>query len=170
MIIKQYKWLDFFTDRNYYTDPPDADIVFVFASRLFLEKQIVTKEISRFFHNTSVLYCSTAGEIGSDNISENSIVMTAIKFEKTEIKTTCINIDCYENAKEAALEIADKLFSPNLKHILVFADGQKVNGSELTNGFNHALPAGITVSGGCSDCLGNRDLRGGCQGFPLGIT
>jgi hypothetical protein len=147
MKIKQYKWVDFL-ERNQLPQNEQADLVFVYASRLILERPQVKDTIRKFFESSEMVYCSTAGEISNEGITENSLSVTAIKFEKTEVKTACVNIDSYNNSKEAARALAEKLFSDKLQHILVFADGQIVNGSELVEGLNHALPTSISVSGG----------------------
>ena len=147
MKIKQYKWVDLLEGKNLSSEG-HADAVFVYASRLILERPQVKEIIRKVFDTSEIVYCSTAGEISNDGITENSMSITAIKFEKTEINTACVNIDSFNNSKEAALALAEKLYSDKLKHILVFADGQIVNGSELVDGLNNALPDSVSVSGG----------------------
>lgn len=147
MKIKQYKWVDLLEGKNLSSEG-QADAVFVYASRLILERPQVKEVIRKVFDTSEIVYCSTAGEISNDGITENSMSITAIKFEKTEINTACVNIDSFNNSKEAALALAEKLYSDKLKHILVFADGQIVNGSELVDGLNNALPDSVSVSGG----------------------
>lgn len=44
--------------------------------------------------------------------------------------------------------MVNKLPKQELKHILVLSDGQKVNGSELVDGFQKCLPDDVTMSGG----------------------
>lgn len=147
MKIKQYKWVDFLEGKS--ISPGErADVVFIYASRLILERPQVKDTIQKFFGPTELIFCSTAGEISNEGITENSLSVTAIKFEKSEIKTTCVNLDSFKNSREAGQALAEILFSDKLKHILVFADGQMVNGSELVDGLNHALPETVSVSGG----------------------
>ncbi|MDB5283385.1 MAG: hypothetical protein JWO06_2460, partial [Bacteroidota bacterium] len=88
------------------------------------------------------------GEILNNEVSDDTLAITAIQFEKTEIKTTLVNIRDFANSYEAGKHLPDALNGNDLKHILVLADGQLVNGSELVRGINTNLPSNITVSGG----------------------
>jgi len=125
----------------------DANLVLVFTERNQLEKEIGAK-LSLVFPNASILYCSTAGEIMNDSVSEGDICITAIYFEKTRLKTAIINIRDFADSSAAGRALVNELVGEGLKHILVFADGQMVNGSDLVRGMNEALPAGVTISGG----------------------
>jgi hypothetical protein len=84
----------------------------------------------------------------NDSVSEGTVCITAIHFEKTAIRTSLINIANFKDSIEAGSAIVKSLLGLHLKHILVFADGQMVNGSDLVSGMNEALPPGVTISGG----------------------
>jgi len=124
-----------------------VNFVMVFADMSRLDASI-SPLFRTAYPNAEILYCSTAGEISNDRVSEGSICITAIYFEKTEIKTSLINIRSYVSSAAAGSAIVGKLIDDKLRHILVFADGQLVNGSDLVRGMNAALPAGVTISGG----------------------
>ena len=126
---------------------PDMNLVLVFADRQHLETDIYST-IKASFPQASVLLCSTAGEIMQDEVLDSSICITAINFEKTTVKSSLINISSYANSTEAGRELVYKLKDERLKHILLFADGQLVNGSDLIKGINEALPQGVAASGG----------------------
>ena len=145
MKIKQYKAeagqkLDLVADKN-------INLVLVFADRGQLETKIADT-VTSVFPNASVVYCSTAGEIMQNTVSEGSIGVTAIQFDKTALKTALINMSDYSDSIEAGRDIVAKLLGDKLHHILVFADGGMVNGSDLVTGMNETLPSGVTISGG----------------------
>jgi hypothetical protein len=125
----------------------DVNLVLVFADRTRLEGDIA-RTLSASYPRAEILYCSTAGEITTDSVSEGTISITAINFEKTAINTSLINIINYTDSATAGRVIVGNLVGSGLKHILVFADGQMVNGSDLVRGMNEVLPSGVTISGG----------------------
>ena len=145
MKISQYKIEE--GQNNQLNNDLKVNLVLVFADRNQLEKQIAGILVPAF-PNAEILYCSTAGEIMNDTVSEGSICITAIEFEKTELKTALINIRDYNDSAEAGKAIVNGLVGDHMKHVLVFADGQMVNGSDLVKGMNESLPAGVTISGG----------------------
>ena len=126
---------------------PDMNLVLVFADRQHLETDVYST-IKDSFPQASIVLCSTAGEIMQDEVLDSSISITAINFEKTAIKSSLINISNYANSTEAGRELVYKLKDERLKHILLLADGQLVNGSDLIKGVNEALPQGVAASGG----------------------
>ncbi len=100
------------------------------------------------FPNATIIGGSTAGEINNDSITDHSIVLTGVKFQKSTIKSALVNIKEVENSFEAGKLLVSKLPKNDLKFIFVLSDGQFVNGSELVEGMNDALEDKIAVSGG----------------------
>lgn len=125
-----------------------ASLVLVFGNRLLVEQQHYDTEWKVYFPNAEIMFCSTAGEIYNTGVSDNSLSVTAIQFEKTTIRTHLSNISQFGSSKEAGKHILRSLDGELLKHILVFTDGQLVNGSELVEGINENIPPTVTVSGG----------------------
>ncbi len=94
--------------------------------------------------------CSTAGEVSGLHVKEGALVATVIHFEKTKIKM--INHKLFNNdrdQKEIGASMAKQLMkSPKLRHVFLLSDGLHVNGCQLTEGFECALPDDIKVTGG----------------------
>jgi hypothetical protein len=90
------------------------------------------------------LSVSTSGNILGEEVLDDCIVASILFFEKTRIKTTLSNILTLESSHEAGLVIGSILNEENLNHVLVFSDGNKVNGSELVKGLNEVLNVSIT--------------------------
>jgi hypothetical protein len=145
MLIKQYKISE--------GQKPDivrdgaVNLVLVFADRSRLDGAIA-ESLTSAYPGASIVYCSTAGEIMEDTVSEGSICITAVSFEHTVLKPGMINIKGYPDSIAAGKYIVNSLSKEGLRHILVFADGQMVNGSDLVSGMNEALPKGVSISGG----------------------
>lgn len=114
----------------------DLDLVLGFGSRDLLSDEKVFNEIKNKFPASQLILCSSAGEIYENEVLDNTISLTAIKFSSTVIKTYDVDIAAYENSFQAGLSLVEKFHQDNLKLVLILSDGGKVNGSELVNGMN----------------------------------
>lgn len=123
-------------------------LVMVFGGRALMEDERYFKEIQSFYPESHILECSTAGEILDTKVRDNSIALTAIFFEKTEIRFSQTDIADGEDSLPAGKRLADALPQKGLVHVMVFSDGIKVNGTDLVKGLNDNLPPLIAVTGG----------------------
>lgn len=94
--------------------------------------------------------CSTAGEIFDTQVLDSSLVITAIAFEKLEVKGAKVNIGEFESSLQAGLQLSRLLDKEGLTHVFLLSDGLNINGSDLVRGFLKNLPDGVTVTGGLS--------------------
>jgi len=122
----------------------DSQLILVFGSRTTLEENQWFAALRKRFLKADIISLSTSGNILGEEVSDFSIVASAVYFEKTRVKTTMSNIEAMENSHEAGTVLGSMLTSPDLKHVLVFSDGGKVNGSELVKGLNSVLNVSIT--------------------------
>lgn len=125
-----------------------ANLVLVFGAREIIEQGKYTGAIQAAFPKAAIAWCSTSGEIMNTEVSDNTLAITAIQFEKTQVKSSIINIGDYTNSFDAGKKLLESVLGNDLKHIIVLADGGLVNGSELVRGMNENLPDHITISGG----------------------
>lgn len=125
-----------------------SDWALVFTARSVLENPQNRQAIQALLPDATVLFCSTAGEIYDSEVLDNSITITAVKMEKTEVAATVINVADYPSSYAAGSELTGMLAKDGLRHIFLLADGQLVNGSELVRGINDHLPKGASISGG----------------------
>ncbi|HYG53409.1 MAG TPA: FIST N-terminal domain-containing protein [Flavobacteriales bacterium] len=125
----------------------DADLVIAFGAREALASDW-SSEIKKAYPSAQLLSASTSGEIVDTMVWDDSIITTAVKFEKTKIRTAELTIDGPDKSYEAGKSLVEQLKADDLVHIFVLSDGLKVNGSELVKGFNDHLPPHISVTGG----------------------
>ena len=125
-----------------------AQLVLAFGGRHELSEAERYNEIRAFYPNARILSGSTSGEIIGNEVHDDSIVCTAVEFEKTKLKYAELNIADVENSTEAGKQLANDLKQDDLRHVFVLSEGLKVNGSELVKGFNEALPRSVSVTGG----------------------
>ncbi len=133
----------------------EAQLVLVFADFSLLKEESYFKEIKEDYPNALIVGCSTAGEICNTQVLENSIVVTAIIFEKTRLNLAHVDIKDYKNSFLAGKQLAKSLEPNELKHVLVFSDGIKINGSDLVNGLLEGLPSNVRLTGGLAGDAGH---------------
>ncbi|MFA9213220.1 MAG: FIST signal transduction protein [Candidatus Methylacidiphilales bacterium] len=126
----------------------DASLVLVFGSSANIKNADNLSEIKNKFNQAIFLGSSTSGEIIGVNVVDDTIIATAILFEKTTLQYKHTEIESSEDSYNAGFELINSLDKENLKHVFVLSDGLNVNGSELVNGLRKNLPEGVSVTGG----------------------
>jgi hypothetical protein len=125
-----------------------AQLVLCFASKEILSAKDIYQKIKNKFPSSQISLCSTAGEIFYDSVEDNSLVVSALFFDKTSIQTAMVNIHDFHNSYDAATALIKKLSQKDLSYILVLSDGSLVNGSDLVKGLNDAADNKILITGG----------------------
>jgi len=134
--------------RNNSFDAELCNFVMVFGSTTLLSQECIYNDIKSSYPHATILINSTAGEIIDTQVNDETVSLTAIQLEKTAIKTAIIQIENVQNSFEAGKSVAGQLDTAGLKNVLVIADGQKVNGSELVLGMQESLPESVIITGG----------------------
>ena len=126
----------------------EATLVLAFGERTFLEHSQPYSFLKKRYPNSTIVICSTSGQISSSGLVENSLVITAMTFEKTEIKTSQTDILLNNDVHSLGNTIRSELFSDDLKSILVISEGSFVNGTELITELNRQTNNSVPVFGG----------------------
>lgn len=129
---------------------PTAQIVFLFGSPRVLKQQYLLQQVQRAYPQAHLLGCSTAGEISQTQVLDDSLVATAVQFEHTLLRGSCLQPHRGISDFQAGELLAQKLNKPGLVHVFVLSHGLHVNGSELVAGLTSRLPTYVTVTGGLS--------------------
>lgn len=125
------------------------DLVFAFAEGDTLGQPGWFDKIKNIYPGATVVGCSTSGNIYDTEVAENSVAVSAVKFERSHIKTAFSENVNPESSFDTGATLAKSLLDTGLKHILVFSDGLSVNGSKLADGFNSVCSdVNVHVSGG----------------------
>ncbi len=127
-----------------------ADLVFVFGSTDALQHAEHLEEVTKAYPHAFVFGCSTAGEIYGTTVIDDSIVVTAVDFERTVVRHASIAMTEVRDSYEAGERLAAILPQEELVHVFVLSDGLDVNGTDLVNGLASGLPAGVNITGGLS--------------------
>jgi hypothetical protein len=107
-------------------------------------------EIRARYPNAYVCGSSTAGEIVGKEVRDDSVVVTAIKLEKSELRAAEVTIDSGGDSLAAGRQLANAIPHAGLVHTFVLSDGLGVNGTDLVRGLSSALPPGVSTTGGRS--------------------
>ena len=150
MKIEQKKW----TSENgwktlssgSFTEPPE--LVLVFGGNALLKDKDRFDEIRSWYPKSHIIIASTAGEIIKTEVSDDTLVLTAIKFEKTTLQFAEANIKEAEESESAGKKLAAVLPKEELIHAMIFSDGLFVNGTALVKGLLSELPPNVSVTGG----------------------
>lgn len=125
-----------------------AQLVLLFGSPDCLRQTTWQADLQRAYPNAHHIGCSTAGEIFGTEVTDETLVATAIAFEHTRLHGKSLKLGEVTDSHQAGERLANSLPHESLVHVLVFSDGQNVNGSELVAGLTEHLPAGVTLTGG----------------------
>jgi hypothetical protein len=125
-----------------------AQLLFVFGSPTVLQQADWQAALRQCYPNAQRFGCSTAGEIAGTAVLDDTLVVTAIAFEQTQVKGMAIPLLPNESSFAVGQRLAAALPTEDLVHVLVLSDGLQVNGSDLVRGVTAQLPAGVTLTGG----------------------
>lgn len=140
---KEKGWVDVLPQT--FSTPPQ--LVLAFGARSLMEDKKYFEEIRSFYPSSHIIECSTAGEILDGRVRDDSIVVTAVLFEKTKLHFVEADI-AMPNCAAIGKKLADAIPKEKLVHAMVFSDGLRVNGTELVRGLNDNLPPNVSVTGG----------------------
>lgn len=126
----------------------DADMVIYFGEKSALSSDSFFDKIKSFYPNAAIMGCSSGGEIYNDEVYDYSVVLIAIKFSKTTLKTASETISSAENSFTAGIKIAQQLNSESLKSIFILSDGININGTDLINGIYSIVDKDVILTGG----------------------
>jgi hypothetical protein len=125
-----------------------ADLVLAFGSTDLLSDTARLAEIRVAYPRAHVIACSTSGEICGGQVTDDSLVVTAMAFDDAWTQVRHIDVRDCADSREAGERLATSLPKERLVHVMVFSDGHLVNGSALVEGLAGGLPKGVAVTGG----------------------
>jgi hypothetical protein len=125
-----------------------AQLVLFFGDSRLLKDRGKCDLIKKMYPNAHYFGCSTAGEICGTQVFDDSIVVTAVSFESTEIRGACVELKKSVDSFDAGKILAESLQTEGLRHVITLSDGTHVNGSALAEGLAQHLPGEVSITGG----------------------
>jgi len=126
----------------------NPNLVLVFAAPDFFKQPDFAAQLAAAFPDARRIAASTAGEISNQGVSENSAVITAIRFEHTPFKLAATDIAGMNDSLGAGQRLALQLQAPDLKAVILLSQGVAVNGSALIAGVVGVIGKQIPLTGG----------------------
>ncbi len=125
-----------------------AQLVLVFGSPSALCDSGRLGELRTSYPGSTLFGCSTAGEICGVQVTDESLVATAIRFQGTTFRTALSSVAETSESFAAGTRLAEALGTAGLTHLFVLSDGLRINGTELVRGLTEHLPASVSITGG----------------------
>lgn len=150
MKIEQKRWTE---EKGWFpklkgTVDEAVQLVLLFGATRLLKDLTYIHDIKAAYPKAHLFGCSTAGEICGTQVTDNSLVITAVSFESTQIKGVQVKISNSLDSLQAGEILARSLEKDDLVHVIVLSDGINVNGSDLAKGLTNNLPDGVSITGG----------------------
>jgi hypothetical protein len=127
-----------------------AQLVLVFGATRLLKAGRGLDELRALYPKAHLLGCSTSGEICGTRVYDDSLVVTAVHFERTRLEGASATVTDAADSRSLGQRLARSLPPEGLAHVFVLSDGLNVNGSELVKGLASGMPPHVTVTGGLS--------------------
>lgn len=105
------------------------------------------EEIRDKYPNADIVMFSTSGHFIAEEIHDDIPVVSALEFEKSDIKAGVYDVENFESSYELGKEISSNI-GAKAKGVCIISDGGMVNGTELMRGVNTNLTRDIPVFGG----------------------
>src|ERR1700692_513867 len=96
-----------------------AQLALLFGSRVSLQDPDSIASIRRQFPSATLLGCSTAGEIRDSRIYDDTVNVTAVRFDATRIAGASVPIATPAGSYEAGASLAKLLAAADLVHLFV---------------------------------------------------
>ena len=128
-------------------DSPST-LVLVFGAPEYGHDPAPIEELLAAYPHSTVVGCSTSGEILGDQMRDHSLSVAIARFENTSVAMAVEPVTDSSQSEQVGHAMGSQLAREGLRGVLVFSDGLKVNGTALVNGLNRALPDDVTVTGG----------------------
>lgn len=126
----------------------EPDLILVFAGSKVIVGHPALADLKSKYPNAILTGCSTSGEIGGVGVYDDSLIATAVKFDKTALAIHSIKLESTEDSEKGGKELVEKFTKPGLRHIFILSDGLNINGSKLVEGMRKDLPDDIAITGG----------------------
>ena len=132
-------------DENF--DSPNT-LVLVFGCSKFFDLKKPYDELEQRFPMSTLMGCSTSGEIFGSEIFDESLSVAIVRFSQTQVKKVSMPIEKADLSYKVGKELANQLFDSDLKAVFLLSDGLNVNGTQLIQGIKDILSNKVVISGG----------------------
>lgn len=123
-----------------------AQLVLAFGSVAMLNAWAQT--LAQAFGSTHLAGCSTAGEISGRGVGDDSLVLTALAFDTSQVQQVSTELRSMDDSQAAGRRLAQGLAPQGLRAILIFGQGVQINGSAVLAGMVEVVGSQVPIAGG----------------------
>ncbi len=127
---------------------PERTLAIAFASPEFRKRPEVLQSLLDIYPGLKVAGCSTSGNIVGDSLRDESFVVTLVQFDYPNFEVLSEQCKFPGDSRKVGAKLGKRLRRPDLRHVLIFADGLNVVGTEIVGGLREVLPEKVGVTGG----------------------
>lgn len=134
-----------------FSQPPGdstASLVLIFGGSDAVRDEVLWKQIRAIYPKALIACCSTGGEIHGRDVFEDSLSMTAMTFDDTEVTGAEADITACGSSFAVGATLASQLARDDLTAMFLLSDGTQVNGSELIRGIRSKVGERVVLTGG----------------------
>ncbi len=130
--------------------PLDSDrtLVLVFGASNYTHDTDPIAKLVSHYPRARIAGCSSAGEILGATLLDGCLSVAVARFSSTRLAGAHAPVRSPADSYASGARLAADLAAPDLRGVLVFSDGLKVNGSELVRGLAASLPPAAKITGG----------------------
>lgn len=126
----------------------NPQLVTVFGDVKFFGADGLVAKLHAKFPGATLVGCSTAGEISRKGVTDGKLVVTAVAFANSNLKTAASTVTSMDQSFEAGVTFAKKLDPKDLKAIFLLGPGTNVNGSGIIAGIKSVVGDKVVITGG----------------------
>lgn len=123
-------------------------LVFVFGAPSCFVACGLPDKLAEAFPGAVQIGCTTAGEITTTGVADDTCVVTAVHFEHTLVREAVALLGEMEDSLAAGERLARQLDVAGLSAVMVFGQGVAINGSALVEGMAAVIGRQIPITGG----------------------
>lgn len=127
---------------------PETDLLLVFGAVQHFSAPGFADTLRTAFPHAILFGCTTAGEITATGVDDGSCTLTAIHFDKIAARCATTTLADMDDSLAAGQRLGEQLAAPDLKAVLLFGPGVRINGSALVDGLSSRLANEVPITGG----------------------
>lgn len=132
--------------------PNDMDslhtLIMIFGNPDIEQYQPQLQEIREVFPLAIMTGCSSFASIAQDKIFDDGFTISITQFEQTTIKLAFTILQDSADSYAGGRRIGQQLAAPDLRGVIILADGVYTRGTALIHGITHELGTQINMVGG----------------------
>jgi len=119
-----------------------------FGERVLLDKLLPYTKLRKRYPWAHIVICSTAGQVSNSQLSYDTIVATAISFERSTVRVAEIDFLESNNMNKLGEVLQTEILKEDLKSILVLSEDSLIDSAELIKELDKQTKSKINVFGG----------------------